>query len=219
MTAITHKRNIRIFGEGTSTGGIYHKVSIHGQGRIRGNLQCDTIKIFGDFNMNGKATVDTFKLFGNSKVYDEIKGNNFKIFGNLELIKKMTGDACLVRGWLSSKESVELDTLSVKGGLDIEGLLNVGKLTVTLGHSTSRIREIGGDTIRIKGKWLNFFGGQNRLMVESIEGNNIYLEHTTAKVVRGNNVSLGPDCNIELVEYQTSYKSHKTANAHKVNQH
>ncbi|MGD6830967.1 hypothetical protein ACQCT5_02300 [Sutcliffiella halmapala] len=215
MTAIT-KKNIRIFGEGTSTGGIYNKVRIHGQGHIRGDLHCDTIKIFGDFKMNGKASVDTFKMFGNSKVYDEIKGRNFKVFGNLELIKKMTGDACLVRGWLSSKESVELDTLSVKGGLDIEGLLNVGKLTVTLAHSTSRIKEIGGETIRIKGKWLNFFGGQNRLMVESIEGDNIYLEHTTAKIVRGNHITLGPGCDIEVVEYQSSYKSNKTTKAHKV---
>jgi len=166
--------------------------------------------------MNGKASVDTFKMFGNSKVYDEIKGRNFKVFGNLELIKKMTGESCHVKGLMSSKDSVELDALSVKGGLDIEGLLNVGKLTVTLAHSTSRIKEIGGETIRIKGKWLNFFGGQNRLVVESIEGDNIYLEHTTAKIVRGNHVTLGPGCDIELVEYQTSYKSNKTAKAHKV---
>jgi hypothetical protein len=50
-------------------------------------------------------------------------------------------------------------------------------------------------------------------MVESLEGDNIYLEHTTAKVVRGKQAALVPECDIRLVDYQTSYKSHKTAKA------
>ena len=43
-----------------------------------------------------------------------------------------------------------------------------------------------------------------RLTTSVIEGDDIYLEATTAKIVRGNNVTIGSDCNIELVEYRNT---------------
>ncbi|TKH51903.1 cytoplasmic protein, partial [Bacillus cereus] len=38
-----------------------------------------------------------------------------------------------------------------------------------------------------------------------VEGDDIYLEHTIAEVVRGNNVTIGPGCEISVVEYHTSF--------------
>ena len=49
-------------------------------------------------------------------------------------------------------------------------------------------------------KWTR--GGYDK--TESVEGDDIYLEYTTAKVVRGNTVRLGAGCKIDLVEYKTS---------------
>ena len=44
------------------------------------------------------------------------------------------------------------------------------------------------------------------LTADIIEGDLIYLENTNAKIVRGNNVTIGTGCKIELVEYKESFK-------------
>ena len=46
---------------------------------------------------------------------------------------------------------------------------------------------------------------------ESIEGDEVYLEYTRTKVVRGNNVSIGPGCEVELVEYKNNFQQAKGA--------
>ena len=48
--------------------------------------------------------------------------------------------------------------------------------------------------------------GKNELSCNLIEGDNVYLENTIAKTVRGNNVTIGPGCKIELVEYKNNLK-------------
>jgi len=46
------------------------------------------------------------------------------------------------------------------------------------------------------------------LPINLIEGDEIYLEYTTAKAVRGKNVTIGRGCNIELVEYVDNFNQH-----------
>ena len=46
---------------------------------------------------------------------------------------------------------------------------------------------------------------EKRLTAETIEGDVVWLENTTAKVVRGKNVTVGPGCVVDLVEYAESY--------------
>ena len=47
------------------------------------------------------------------------------------------------------------------------------------------------------------------LNAEIIEGDEIYLENTKAKVVRGNRVTIGPGCDIDFVEYQNHFQCEK----------
>ena len=51
----------------------------------------------------------------------------------------------------------------------------------------------------------------NGLIAESIEGDDIYLEETKAKAVRGNNIVIGEGCEIGLVEYKSKFE--QTGNA------
>ena len=45
------------------------------------------------------------------------------------------------------------------------------------------------------------FNSKGELTTELIEGDEIYLENTNAKIVRGNNITIGEGCNIGLIEY------------------
>ena len=53
--------------------------------------------------------------------------------------------------------------------------------------------------------------GHSELVADIIEGDDIYLENTHAKVVRGNNITLGPGCEIAFVEYKNDFKQDKEA--------
>ncbi len=50
-----------------------------------------------------------------------------------------------------------------------------------------------------------FISHVGNLQTSIVEGDDIYLEHTIAEVVRGNNVTIGPGCEISVVEYHTSF--------------
>ncbi|EGL83104.1 hypothetical protein CathTA2_1317 [Caldalkalibacillus thermarum TA2.A1] len=51
-------------------------------------------------------------------------------------------------------------------------------------------------------KRLKLFKPHYHLEAEEIEGDHIFLECTTAKIVRVSQIILGPHCEIELVEYK-----------------
>ncbi|MFL6561039.1 MAG: cytoplasmic protein, partial [Bacillus sp. (in: firmicutes)] len=74
----------------------------------------------------------------------------------------------------------------------------------------------GGQTITVKAKGSlvgnllkTFFKPQ--LEVELIEGDKIELENTIAKIVRGKQVRIGPNCQIGLVEYTEDFLTDKKA--------
>ncbi|MDE5413538.1 cytoplasmic protein [Alkalihalobacterium chitinilyticum] len=200
------KPNIKIYGEGSSYGGEFYKVIIMGQGNITSDFKCDRMRVFGDSQITGEAKIEKYHLFGSTSIRGSLNGKRIKIFGNLDVTEDLTGESADIRGWLNVKGNVELEKMTVKGGVTVDGLLNVGRLSINLQHETSRVNEIGGGTIRVDSKLINVFKGSHRLEAKVIEGDHIYLEHTTAKVVRGKNVIIGPHCTIDVVEYSTTFK-------------
>ena len=79
----------------------------------------------------------------------------------------------------------------MEGAFKIRGLLNAGKLELKL-HGPSEAREIGGEKITVKRegrfifprieKMITPFGFNTCLISDVIEGDEIYLEYTTAKI-------------------------------------
>ncbi len=92
-----------------------------------------------------------------------------------------------------------------EGKINIKGLLSVDNIEIIL-QRRSNITEIGGEKLSVrkedKGIFSNlFFNSRYILIVEEIEADEIYLEYTKCKVVRGNNIIIGEGCNIEKIEY------------------
>jgi cytoskeletal protein CcmA (bactofilin family) len=104
---------------------------------------------------------------------------------------------------------------AARGIFEIGGLLNAGQLDIKL-YRDCRAKEIGGEKIRIRKASLlhafSFFfkpSPHARLTASVIEGDDIYLENTTAKAVRGNRVTIGPGCKIGTVEYKEHFEQKK----------
>ena len=123
-----------------------------------------------------------------------------------------TATSVNVLGHLRVEGDCDAERFSAQGLFTVVGLLNAGVVDVTLGGKCTA-NEIGGEAVTVHtgvGPIKKFVtslipGMEMRLYAESIEGDHIHLESTTARVVRGNSVTIGPECKIDLVEYTGEY--------------
>ena len=226
-------RNLTIAGTGSSSGGSFNNVSISGEGKVDGNVECNSFKVMGTFQMRGNLKATTGKLMGtaafkgnlNSDVFEvagtaDIAGSavikELKIQGVFDTEGNLSSDIIKLYGQLKVQGDCNTEGFISKGPFKIGGLLNVGNEELEL-HSKCEAREIGGEKIHIKRgtdlllkRIVKFFYMpadfyKGHLTTECIEGDDIYLEYTKAGVVRGNNVKVGPGCEIGLVEYKEEF--------------
>lgn len=220
-------QDVKVSGAGTIGGGKYRDVKISGAGSVSGDIECVSFDTSGASTVNGNIKTKNLGVSGATEIKGNIEAENIKISGGSDIKGdvvtksiKVSG-ASKIRGSLHAeevdisgsveiKEDCEAEHFKARGGFEIGGLLNAGDIDIAI-YGRCRVREIGGEKIDIRRGSGNiiakvikyiFIQGE-RLTTSVIEGDDIYLEATTAKIVRGNNVTIGSDCNIELVEYRT----------------
>ncbi|KDE47049.1 bactofilin [Geobacillus sp. CAMR12739] len=224
------ERNLTINGSALSAGGTFHHVTVRGDATIRGDVECDRCKVFGSADMKGAVTARKLRLFGQANMDGSVRAEKMDVFGEADIrghahlqhlqlrgMVQVEGsvEAHAIRGYgeLSVSGSCEAETVSLTGVVRIGQTLNAEQVELSLYFADSSIKEIGGRTIRIKrGKtwkavhWLTRLSPLTATLVaDAIEGDEIYLEHTKAAVVRGERVTIGPGCEIGLVEYRMAF--------------
>ncbi|MCU5683249.1 cytoplasmic protein [Bacillus wiedmannii] len=218
------QHSLTVNGSGSSAGGDYNKVKIRGEGTISNDMSCNEFKTYGTSEVRGNMKVKNYVVYGDSEVQGNVTAEYVKVYGNtqmnsdahiektkvrgmIEVKGKFTGDFVDVKGALNVKGDIEVEELSLTGGLESDGLLNAENIEISLRYEGSKVREIGGKkiTVRKKARFIPFTSHAGSLQTSIIEGDEIYLEHTIAEVVRGNNVTIGPGCEISVVEYHTSF--------------
>lgn len=222
---MTKGENLIINGSGSYPGGKYEKISIRGEGSIVNDVECAAFHVYGTSEASEDVKAGSVKIFGET----EVKGNlaaeetlvmgtlaalgrahlkKIKILGLLEVGEKLSGDEAVVKGSISVKGDVEYETFDSSGGFEIKGLLTAETIKVGLRFGQSSAEEIGGGKIIVKMKknsLLPFGKETGTLTAKVIEGDDIHLENTTAEVVRGNTIHIGPGCQIGLVEYRQDF--------------
>lgn len=183
-----------ISGVSTAPGGIYKNVNIQGVSKVDGDVECV------DCTIEGVATI-----FGG------VQGKKIHVKGKAEVQGDILGDVVNLEGQIKIRGKCDAEKFISTGAVTVSGLLNAGDVRIQL-YGPSRVREIGAETIRVeKEPGRSIFGRLKTLSVETIEGDEIYLENTKAKVVRGNRVVIGAGCHIELVEYGAQFEQHQRA--------
>ncbi|HFJ9380148.1 TPA: cytoplasmic protein [Bacillus paranthracis] len=219
-----HPHSLTVNGSGNSAGGDYNKVKIRGEGTISNDMSCNEFKTYGTSDVRGNMKVKNYVVYGDSEVQGNVDAEYVKVYGNtkmhgdahiektkvrgmIDIAGKLSGDFVDVKGALNVRENIEVEDLSLNGGLESDGLLNAENIQISLRYEGSKVREIVGKkiTIRKKARFLPFINHVGNLQTSIVEGDDIYLEHTIADVVRGNNVTIGPGCEISVVEYHTSF--------------
>ncbi|WP_242220510.1 cytoplasmic protein [Bacillus cereus group sp. BfR-BA-01380] len=218
--------NLSLNGSGNSSGGIYKNVTIRGEGTILDDIDCDVFKTYGASEVQGNVKAHMVTVFGETKIRGDLHSENVKVNGNLEVsgpaeVKRtkvrgmfdigenFTGEEVDVTGGINVKGNLEAENFILNGGFTITGMLNAGDINIILRYEHSNVKEIGGEkiTVRKKSSFFPFLKHGGYLHANIIEGDEIFLEYTKADVVRGNNVTIGPECEIGVVEYHETYKN------------
>lgn len=231
--AVNNRGDLVINGLGSSNGGQFHLVTINGRGTINTDVECNEFECSGSGSLNGDVLAGTAKVSGHARFKGNIEGQKITIDGTAKieqslLVKqiKVSGTASIggkvraeevkVRGNLTVGEDCEAEIFKGEYRFSIGGLLNAEQIDIKI-YGECRAKEIGGQTIIVKpykgsvigGLFKSFF--KTQLETELIEGDTIELENTIAKVVRGNNIKIGPNCQIGTVEYTEGFSQDKNA--------
>lgn len=225
--SIATKAKLVISGVGSAPGGTYQTVKINGQGMIDGELECAQVTIRGQATCSGTikagrlsvmgnvfsrdhAIADTIGIMGEANFGGGLRAGRLSCTGSVVVRGDAKVDTVRLRGSLEVRGSCEAEQFVADGAFQIDGMLNAGVVDLTL-IGPSHVREIGGEKIMVRRRSLIHFA--NRLLGKSmhsglsadvIEGDDVHLVHTSAAVVRGNRVTIGPGCSIGLVEYKQS---------------
>lgn len=222
--------DIRVSGVGTVTTGRYQKVSVSGSATLIGDVECTELKVSGSADGDGTLTADAVTVHGTLGYRGAAKVGTVRVsgtakFGALKVegvdasgvlaAASLSAGAVKVQGYLNVAGDCEAERFVTHGAFTIGGLLNAGVVDVTLGDKC-KAGEIGGESVVVRnypmGGLKRFVTSlipsiQLRLWADTIEGDDVRLENTTAGAVRGTTVVIGPECKIELVEYTESYSA------------
>ncbi len=219
-----------IAGAGKISSGLYERISISGAGRITGDVDAEEIRISGAAKIAGRTTASRLRVSGSIVFNDDaqigeaeisgscrFKGNlkvkEIRTSGSIKVSGDIFGQYIKISGGLKVDGSVETDIFRMSGTFTIDQLLSADRVEIRLG-GRCKVREIGGERIEVRrDNWRGrgmILGGLARLFghVEAaelrcqlIEGDDIYLEATSAETVRGKRVVIGQGCTLETVEY------------------
>ncbi len=189
---------------------------------IEGDVHADEVKIAGTQTVEGTLRAKEITSAGSLKVTEDVEAERFLSRGGFEI------------GGLLSAEEIKIELgggkVSEIGGTRIEvrrrgrafwgwrrqprvhvqirrDLEDLGETLESVFEDLGRISE---EVERAVGEGLSYaFGwsegrGSGYLEADTIEADEIFLENTKARVVRGKKIQIGEGCEIESVEYSES---------------
>ncbi|KHD86799.1 hypothetical protein NG54_01725 [Heyndrickxia ginsengihumi] len=220
------KGHLVINGIGSSNGGSFEDVLVNGVGTINGNIECEhmessgkghfkgnivseSIKVNGTASFGGAISGEKIDIEGSVKIKKNVQVHLLKVSGNSTFGESVRGESINIEGRISITENCDAEQFHARGPIKIGGELN-GESILIEPYGNCSIGEIGGQSISVKqsarlSHWLKPFF-TNTLSVNSIEGDEIELESTIAKMVRGKNIKIGKKCEIDLVEYSDTFE-------------
>jgi cytoskeletal protein CcmA (bactofilin family) len=185
-------------------------VSTSGSSKVFGKLDADTLKTSGSCKIEGNAAVKEIKSSGSTKITGDLTGKIGHVSGSAKIEGNVHLEEFKISGGINVGKDCEVERFKASGSFAIGGLLNGDIIEISL-HGRCSVREIGGEKITVKRGWESVFGlsklleifkpFERILEVETIEGDEVFVECTKAKVIRGNNIVIEEGSTIDLVEY------------------
>lgn len=227
-------RDLHISGAGSYPGGLFDNVSISGAGKITGDIKCIRFSGSGSAKVEGNVVCDSFSCSGTGKVIGNVESKFLKVSGVCKIQGNMKGGTISISGattiegdikcekvsssgMLSAHGNIDAEEIRIDGGIKNEGIINAEKVIIECraGNGSCIFNEIGASKVSINGynedsrpRFYNLFGlftgNTGSVTGNVVEGDEIYIENAKVKTVRGERITIGPNCEIEYVEYRES---------------
>ena len=196
----TSRDAVRIAGQGVVTGTPVRARVFRssGSGAVEGDLEADEVHVAGSCGFNGSVQAGEFHAAGSARVKGSLKAREAHATGSIDIAGDLHADELATRGSLHVGGSVESREVDIRGSVDVGGRLTAKEVLIEIGGD-SRIPTIEAREITVRRPG-GFFRGGRELSADEITGTEIHLESTTANVVRGREVTIGPHCRIGTVE-------------------
>ncbi|MEG2353986.1 MAG: polymer-forming cytoskeletal protein [Clostridium sp.] len=207
---------IKSSGSGDITGYVeVDRLQISGSGDIIGNVNADYISISGSSNIDGNVVCNFIELANSSDINGSLSAKTINLKGNCDINGEVTGEELTISGNVTLNESCEVAYFKSYGAVEITRHLYAEEVDIRIGGDCE-IGEIGAGKVTIKrveikdmikkngifSKIINNFKITEKfLRADVIEGDDIFLENTIARIVRGKNIVIGVNCEIENIEY------------------
>ncbi len=239
-------QDLHISGGATLAGGMFKKVHISGRGTFTEPMSCTAMHVSGLSKCHHVQTED-LHISGMLKATEDMHAKKLHVSGKATLLKNLVSENIGVSGMLSC-QSVKSEVMSVSGHLKTEGLveaekievsgrlrnnqtLNVGTLYIKCGCGATRLHDVEAEQIMIKPtncsiSAINPFKVVKQcfnqkafdVYANCLEADKVEIDQVKAHLVRGGDVVIGPECDIEFVEYHHSISIHKKATVKHVKQ-
>jgi cytoskeletal protein CcmA (bactofilin family) len=186
-----------------------------GDAVVEASFQSQKTSVMGDMEFRGTVDAGLLNVMGDATCLAGLRARKANCMGEIEVVGTFNADEVRLMGELKVGGDCNADRFVSQGAFRIGGLLSVDELEVVV-WGPSRVAEIGGCRISVRRRrgilgvlwvWdtvlsaLGLHERSGRLEADTVEGDDIRLEDTTAKVVRGRKVSIGPGCRIGRVEH------------------
>ena len=211
--------DLAITGFGHAAGGSFGAVRIDGAGKVDADLDCQSFQVNGTATVRGAIRTNSFEVNGRMTGKGALHAPLIRIQGQVHIEGPLSSEDVKLEGLMKVDGNCDAEQFIVQGGFTIDGMLNAGIIDIVL-NSRGQVKEIGGEQIKVKQGGQKSLAGvfqwilpvlAQHLTVDTIEGDEIELEETTASVVRGNRIIIGPGCTIGRVEYITELIVHPSA--------
>ena len=156
-----------------------------------------------------KGNVDSVKLINKGTI--SIEHCHVEFIKNVGTMRtnKIMAKTIHTSGNFQCNGDVTAELFHSKGTVNIKGNLVSNSILMEIGPLSYVQRMISTESIQIKASKLNIVSLViKKLTVQQLEGKSIYLENINVQNVIGENVIVGPNCNIDKISYQKQISIH-----------
>jgi len=191
---------IRIAGSGVVTGQPVRtrEFKAAGSARVRGDLETEVAKVAGSCAFEGNVQAEEFRSSGSSRIAGSLKAEQVESSGSLRIDKDLDAEEVLASGSLQVGGTVHAEEFHSSGAVHVGGELVAEEVHLELGGSSS-IPAIRAKEVHVRSTG-GFLRSRGDLKADRIEAKEVWLEGTTAQYVKGDEVTIGPHCRIDVAE-------------------
>lgn len=200
---------MEVSGAGSVEGAV-RAASLDVNGSLKTEQSCE---ISGDLDVNGSLKTEgpccvggAADICGSWKTQGNLTVGKLEVTGSLDVEGRLQASEAEIDGILKVDGEVQAEVFRAGGAVLINGLLNAETVELEV-SGEDRIGSIGGGSVTVRRgahHILGIFRKRPHLSAELIEADEIDLEYTDCRTVRGVNVRIGPECVIDRVEYSGS---------------